>query len=169
MPNFQWAGYVGDAYALAEPDAGAPLTPYSLDDARKSGKRYAMVNIAEFLCPGCNQSAIEIGASGAAVAQAGGVVIEVLMTKGLYQIASEGDLHSWVTQSNHTLHVTAMKDPDGSSGTPTSTALGRRDQVFIIDLTTMKVVQAITGAVFANPGMNSGGLGLAAMHTLLGK
>jgi hypothetical protein len=165
MPNMQWIGYVNDAADALS--TTKPYVSYSLDDARKSGKKYAMVNIAEFQCPGCKQSADEIAAGGAAVVQAGGVVIEVLMTSGFSAIAPKSDLDSWV--QNHMLNVTSVKDPDGSMGTPTYDQMGLRDQAYIIDLSTMSVIQCVTGSIFSNPGNNSGGLGLTAMHTLLGK
>lgn len=167
MPNMQWIGYVDDAAdALA---TTKPYVPYSLDDVRKSGKRYAMINIAEFYCPGCDQSAKDIGMGGAAVVQAGGVVVEVLMTSAFFSIATHPNLDSWVNNSTHMLQVTSVKDPDTSMGTPTFDQMGRRDQAYIIDLSNMTVIQCIDGNTAAVPGMNSGGLGLMAMHTLLGK
>jgi hypothetical protein len=153
MPNMQWIGYVNDAADALS--TTKPYVSYSLDDARMSGKRYAMVNIAEFLCPGCAQSADEISTGGAAVVQAGGVVIEVLMTDAFTSIATQSNLDSWV--QNHMLSVTAVKDPDSSMGTPTYDQMGRRDQAYIIDLTTMNVIQCIDGKA------------LTAMHMLLGK
>ncbi len=51
----------------------------------------------------------------------------------------------------------------------TNNTLGRRDQAYIIDLTTMKVLQYIDGSIVAAGSNNSGALGMAAMHKLLGK
>jgi len=165
MPNMQWIGYVNDAAdALSNTKQ---YVSYSLDDVRKSGARYAMINIAEFSCPGCAQSADELSSGGAAVVQAGGVVVEVLMTAGFGPIATQMNLNSWV--QNHMLSVTSVKDADGPSVSPTYEQMGRRDQAYIIDLSTMTVIQCIDGNVAPVPGMTSGGLAMTAMHTLLGK
>jgi len=176
LPNTSWIGYDDEAAnALATTE---PYAAYSLGDAfsnaRKSGKRYAMLNVAEFDCPGCQKSAGELGAvgdsgvsAGAAVVQAGGVVIEVLETAGFVDIATEADLQSWV--SKYSLMVTTVEDP-GASGTPSPSLafFGQREQAYIIDLTTMKILQYIDGDI-TGVGATSGGLAMTAMHQLLGK
>jgi len=91
LPNVTWMGYAdesGTALASTEPYAAYSLGDVYAD-ARKSGKRYAMINVAEFDCPGCQQSATLLGtvddagvSAGASVEQAGGIVIEVLETNG---------------------------------------------------------------------------------------
>ena len=159
----QWIGY-------ADPTASAiattePYAAYTLDDARKSGAHYAMINLAESLCPGCQKSAGEMKTSGAAVVQAGGVVIEVLETTGFTAQATQTSLQQWINK--YSLPVTTVKDPDGT-GTPTLNALGHREQAYIIDLTTMKILQIIQGDE-SGLGSTSGGLAMTAMHTLLGK
>ncbi len=173
IKNLSWMGYVdnaGDALATSK-----PYVSYSLldlyNEAHVSGKKYAMINIAEFLCPGCQNSATEMGSAtdggdtaGASIDRAGGILIEVLMTN-TGGAPTKANLDSWVDKYN--LQFTAMVDLDPSL--PTNNTLGRRDQAFIIDLTTMKVLQDITGNIFAAGGANSGPLGMAAMHTLLGK
>jgi hypothetical protein len=163
ITNLQWIGYVDDAADAVA--STKPYVSYSLDDARKSGKKYAMVNLAETDCPGCQKSAGEIAAGGASVVQAGGVVIEVLMTTGFIAQASKSDLDGWVAK--YKLPVTTVKDPDGT-GTATYTALGQREQAYIIDLSTMKIVKVIAGDI-SGIGATSGGLGMTEMHTLLGK
>jgi len=46
FPNLQWQGYVNEtAMGLASEQ---PFVPYSMDDVRKSGKRYALVHASEF-------------------------------------------------------------------------------------------------------------------------
>jgi hypothetical protein len=158
-----WIGYVDDAatgVATSEPYVG-----YSLDDARKSGKHYAMINLAESYCPGCQKSAGEIASGGPAVVQAGGVVIEVLETTGFTTQATQSGLQAWVNK--YSLPVTTVKDPDGT-GTATLNALGGREHAYIVDLTTMKIVDVISGDI-TGIGATSGGLGLTEMHTLLGK
>jgi hypothetical protein len=174
IPNLKWMGYVdnaGDALASSK-----PYVSYSLldlyNEAHVSGKKYAMINIAEFDCPGCQNSATLMGASadagvtaGASVDQAGGILIEVLMTAGFVAPPTKANLDSWVSKYN--LHFTTVADLDTSL--PTNNTLGRRDQAYIIDLTTMKVLQYINGSIVAAGSNNSGALGMAAMHTLLGK
>jgi hypothetical protein len=165
IQNMTWIGYrndLADAISTTKPYAS-----YSLDDARKSGKRYAMVNVAEFYCPGCAQSAMDFQASGKAVVDAGGVLIEVLETTGFTAKASMSDLNAWVNK--YSLVITTVKDPDTATGTPSLDYFGRRDQAYIIDLTTMKILQYINGNIGPTSGMNSGPLGMTAMHTLLGK
>jgi hypothetical protein len=170
IPNLSWTGYVDDtADALA---TTKPYGAYSLLDvynaARVSGKKYLMINIAEFLCPGCQNSATEMGMAsggGASVDQAGGVLIEVLMTNGFSTPPTKANLDSWVSKYN--LSFTVMADLDAAL--TTSNTLGRRDQAYIIDMTTMKVLQYIDGSIIAAGSNNSGALGMAAMHKLLGK
>ncbi len=156
-------GYVDDA-ADAIATTKSYIT-YSLDDARKSGMHYAMLNLAETDCPGCQKSAGELATGGPSVVTAGGIVIEVLETTGFTTQASKSDLTAWVNK--YSLPVTSVKDPDGT-GTPTHMALGQREQAYIIDLTTMKIVQIIAGDI-TGAGATSGGKAMIAMHTLLGK
>lgn len=170
IPNLTWMGYVdnsGDALATTK-----PYVMYSLldlyNDAHASGTKYAMINIAEFDCPGCQNSAMEMGAStngGASVDQAGGILIEVLMTAGFVAAPTMSDLDSWVGKYNLSFTVVA----DLSTALTTNNTLGRRDQAYIIDLTTMKILQYIDGSIVADGNNNSGALGMAAMHKLLGK
>ena len=158
-----WTGYVdepADAIATTK-----PYITYSLDDARKSGKHYAMLNLAETFCPGCQKSAGEMQMGGAAVVSAGGIMIECLETTGFTTQASKTDLTTWVNK--YSLPITAVKEVDGM-GTPTLMALGQREQAYIIDLTTMKILQIIAGDI-SGIGATSGGKGMAAMHVLLGK
>ena len=171
IPNLTWMGYVDDAA-----DAVAttkPFRSYSLNDvyndAHVSGKRYAMINLAEFLCPGCQHSAMELMSGGQAVVQAGGVVVEVLMTDGFTTAAKMNDaglndVTAWVDK--YMLDVTTVGDFNAS--TPTLNTLGRRDQAYIVDLTTMTVLQYINGSTSAVTN-NSAALAMTAMHTLLGK
>jgi hypothetical protein len=170
IPNLSWMGYVDEtADALA---TTKPYVAYSLldayRDAKVSGKKYLMVNVAEFICPWCQNSAMEMGMSpggGASVDQAGGQLIEVLMTVDFSSAPTMANLESWVNKYN--LSFTVMADTDPSL--PTNNTLGRRDQAYIIDLTTMKVLQYIDGSIVADGNNNSGALGMAAMHKLLGK
>jgi hypothetical protein len=165
LPNVTWIGYDDEAAnALATTE---PYAAYTLDQARRSGKHYAMINVAEFDCPGCRNSATELGAGSADVVHAGGVVIEVLETTGFVTQASMTDLSTWVT--TYGLYNTTVKDPD-DAGTASLNFFGRRDQAYIVDLTTMKILQYIDGSIVAAPtgSLNSAGLAMQAMHTLLG-
>jgi hypothetical protein len=164
IPDMQWIGYVDPTASVVA--TTEPYASYSLDDARKSGAHYAMINLAESLCPGCQKSAGEIQTGGAAVVQAGGVVIEVLETTGFTAKATQTSLQQWINK--YSLPVTTVKDPDSASGTPSLTTLGHREQAYIVDLTTMKVVEVISGDE-TGLGATSGGLGLTAMHKWLGK
>lgn len=46
FPNLQWVGYVDDAADVVA--TSEPFGPYSMDDARKSGKPYAFVHVSDF-------------------------------------------------------------------------------------------------------------------------
>lgn len=161
IANMHWIGYRNDAADAVS--TTKPYAAYSLDDARLSGKRYAMINLAESLCPGCQKSAGEMADEGAAVNAAGGLVIEVLETTGFFAQASKGSLDAWVNK--YGLPVTVVKDLDGS-GTPTMDALGGREHAYIIDLATMKILKIITGDN-TGLGATSGGLGMAELRRLL--
>ncbi|MGH7294503.1 MAG: redoxin domain-containing protein, partial [Polyangiaceae bacterium] len=163
ITNMSWIGYVDDAA-----DAVAttkPYVAYTLDDARQSGKHYAMINLAELDCPGCQKSAGELQTGAAAVVDAGGVVIEVLETAGFTKQATQANLQAWINK--YSLPITTVKDPDGT-GTVTLNALGGREQCYVVDLTTMKILQVIKGDI-TGIGATSGGLCMTQMHTLLGK
>ena len=162
----QWIGYVDPtANAVATTE---PYVMYSLDDARKSGAHYAMIHLAETDCPGCQTAATQLEASAAAVVQAGGVMIEVLETTGFFTQATQTGLQQWI--GSYKLPITSVKDPDGT-GTATLTALGGREHVYIIDLTTMKILDYIAGddAGGGSASQYSADLGMAEMHTLLCK
>jgi hypothetical protein len=169
LPNMTWIGYVNTAADALS--STKPYVMYSLDDVRKSGKRYAMINVAEFVCPGCAQSAMDLESGGASVVAAGGVVVEVLMTSGFSQIASMANLNSWVGE--YMLKVTAVKDldtaPTTADPTPTNNLFGRRDQAYIVDLTTMKIIKFEPGNTISVMNMNSAYEAMTDMHTLLGK
>ncbi len=163
IANMTWIGYRDDAAdALA---TTKPYATYSLDDARKTGLHWAMINLAETSCPGCQKSAGEIATGGKAVVDAGGVVIEVLETTGFVTQATQSSLDAWVNK--YMLPVTSMKDPDGT-GTATYDALGMREQAYVIDLTTMTIYDIIQGDI-SGIGATSGGKGMTEMHMLLGK
>ncbi len=156
-----WVGYqnpTADAVSTTK-----PYGAYSLGDAHASGKRYALVNLAESLCPGCQKSAKEFNTGAKAVLDVGGLVIEVLETTGFTKQPAKSDLDAWVNK--YALPVTAVKDPD-SAGTATLTALGPREHAYIIELATMKIVEVITGDN-TGIGATSGGKGLASLKTLL--
>jgi hypothetical protein len=162
----KWIGYVDPtANAVATTE---PYVAYSLDDARKSGAHYAMIHLAETDCPGCQMAATQLEASAAAVVQAGGVMIEVLETTGFVTQASQTGLQQWI--GSYKLPITSVKDPDGT-GTATLTALGGREHVYIIDLTTMTILDYITGDDAGGGAATaySADLGMTEMHTLLGK
>jgi hypothetical protein len=174
MPNLSWNGYVdntADALAMSK-----PYVSYSMldlyNDAHKSGIKYGMINLAEFDCPGCQNSATAFGTSpdggdteGASVDHAGGILIEVLMTSGFVSPPTKANLDSWIMKYN--LHFTTVADL--STALTTNNTLGRRDQAYIIDLTTMKLLKYETGNIGPAGTGNSGPEGMADMHMYLGK
>lgn len=72
----------------------------------------------------------------------GAIVIEVLETKAI-SAPTQSDLNAWIT--SHKLPVTSMIDAP-SSPLATYTALQRREQGWIVDLSTMKIVKKYTGS-----------------------
>jgi hypothetical protein len=78
------------------------------------------------------------------VADAGGLVIEILATKGFTagSAPAKADLDAWI--DSFKLPVTTVMDPPGT-GTPTFNAIGPRETSYIVDLKTMKIVKRITG------------------------
>jgi len=183
--NAPWMGYVDDnANQLATME---PYVAYSFADAFKyaqqNNKKYLMVNVAEFTCPGCGESAAIMSQTGdagvtqaAAVVQAGGMVIEVLESANFVAVPTQMQLQTWISdptaaQGAHALYVTTVADAPSSSGTPSWSFFGRRDQAYIVDLTTMKIIKYIDGNIGPTAGGtgNSGPQAMAYMHMLLGK
>jgi hypothetical protein len=181
----KWMGYVDDnANALASTE---PYVTYSFADAfnyaQQNGKKYLMVNVAEFTCPGCGESAAIMSVTddagvpaAAAVVHAGGMLIEVLESANFTGVPTQMQLQTWISdptaaQGRHALWVTTVADPPSSSGTPSWNFFGRRDQAYIVDLTTMKIIKYIDGNIGPTTGGtgNSGPQAMSYMHTLLGK
>jgi hypothetical protein len=164
-----------------------PYVSYSFADAfnyaQQNGKKYLLVNVAEFACGGCNESAAQMSAindagvpAAAAVVHAGGMFIEVLESVNFTAAATQMQLQTWILeptapQGPHALWVTTVGDPPSSTGMPSWGFFGRRDQAYIVDLTTMKIIKYINGSTGPTPGgtSNSAPQAMAYMHTLLGK
>ena len=165
ITDMQWIGYVDPT--ASEVATSEPYVVYSLNDARTSGAHYAMIHLAETECPGCQMAATQLEAGGAAVVQAGGVMIEVLETTGFIATASQTDLEQWI--GKYQLPITSVKDP--GTATVTLDTLGRREQAYIIDLTTMKILDVFVGNTDGGGAATSYSAeqGMAEMHTLLGK
>jgi hypothetical protein len=82
------------------------------------------------------------------VVDAGGVVVEVLQTSGFAEPTVD-QLDAWI--NTYDLGVTSVIDRDPDAETETFTALGDREQVFIVDLSTMAVVYQFDGNNFGTP------------------
>ena len=76
-----------------------------------------------------------------------GVIIEVLETK-IGSNPARSDLDAWI--NSYKIPVTSMKDPDNAPNA-TFNALGIRETVFIVDLSTMKILTVINGSVSGVP------------------
>ena len=183
--NAPWMGYVDDnanQLATMEPYVAYSFA-YAFKYAQQNNKKYLMVNVAEFTCPGCGESAAIMSQTGdagvtqaAAVVQAGGMVIEVLESANFVAVPTQMQLQTWISdptaaQGAHALYVTTVADAPSSSGTPSWSFFGRRDQAYIVDLTTMKIIKYIDGNIGPTAGGtgNSGPQAMAYMHMLLGK
>jgi hypothetical protein len=77
----------------------------------------------------------------------GAIVVEVLETKA-GSAPVQSDLNAWIT--SHKLPVTSMIDAP-SSPLGTYKALQRREQGWIVDLSTMKIVKKYTGSTDGSP------------------
>jgi hypothetical protein len=97
------------------------------------------------------------------VVDAGGVVVEVLEYD--FTMATKAELDAWVNA--YKLPITSVKDPDNNQG-ETVTLLDHREHVYIIDLSTMKIMQVYTGSL-AGIGPPSVDAAMSMMHTLLGQ
>jgi hypothetical protein len=79
---------------------------------------------------------------GKSVDDAGGAVVEILAENSIGGTAAKSDLDAWITA--YSLTVTSMRDADGSASA-SHNALGIRESAFIVDLSTMKIVQMVPG------------------------
>lgn len=70
-------------------------------------------------------------------------MIQILETRALAPPV-KNDLDAWV--NTYKLTITALMDPPGV-GTRTLDTYGRRENAFIVDLKTMKIVQKISGSI----------------------
>ena len=95
---------------------------------------------------------------------AGGIVIEILETKFGGAVA-KGDLDTWV--NTYKIPTTSVMDPPGT-GTKTFDTWGRRENTFIVDLKTMKILKKISGSI-AGIGDSSVKTGVAFILPLLAK
>lgn len=95
---------------------------------------------------------------------AGGTVIEILESTALAP-SSKSDLDAWINAVG--LQVTSLKDPDGTSTTVTLNTYGIRETVFLVDLSTMKIVDKYNGSL-AGAGTSSIGQAIPTFLMLLG-
>jgi hypothetical protein len=112
----------------------------------------------------------------ASVVQAGGMFIEVLESVNFATAPTQMQLQTWISEPTapsgpHALWVTTVGDQPMSTGLPSYAFFGRRDQAYIVDLTTMKIIKYILGNTGPTPGGtgNSAPQAMAYMHMLLGK
>lgn len=75
---------------------------------------------------------------------AGGEVVQILESRALGP-ASRADLDAWLT--NYPMVTTTVIDTPPGSGTKTLSTYGQREQIFIVELSTMKIVKKISGSV----------------------
>jgi hypothetical protein len=89
-----------------------------------------------------------LAARGKLVVDAGGVVVEILQTSAFAE-PTEEQLDNWI--NTYDIGVTSVIDRDPDAETETFTALGDREQVFILDVSTMTVVYQFDGNNFGTP------------------
>jgi hypothetical protein len=95
---------------------------------------------------------------------AGGTVIEILESTGLGP-STKADLDAWINAVS--LKVTSLKDPDDAGTTVTLDTYGIRETVFLVDLSTMKIVDKYNGSL-AGAGTSAVGQAIPTFLMLLG-
>ena len=85
---------------------------------------------------------------------AGGVAVEILETN-VFREPTQAELDTWIDTFGLTITSVIDRDPDAQ--TETFTALGVREQIFIVDLSTMTIVYQFSGDVTgqATPSANA--------------
>lgn len=144
FPPLVWDGFVNEsAVGLA---TTKPFVPYSMDDVRKTCRKYALVHNSEFTCPGCKNSADWLGTKGGGkqVVDAGGVVVELLQSNN-FNPSNQTALETWILA--YDLTVTSLIDASTADPNQTETALGIRETTWIVDLETMKILNKFSGSI----------------------
>jgi hypothetical protein len=91
-----------------------------------------------------------LAAQGKQVVDAGGVVVEVLQTYSRPSGTDEPNLMNLTTWADtHSLTVTSVIDRDLDAELETFTYTRRREQAFVVDLSTMRVVFQFAGSTSA--------------------
>lgn len=75
---------------------------------------------------------------------AGGTVVQILESRALGP-AKKADLDAWVTK--YAVVTTTLIDTPAGTGTKTLSVYGQREQIFIVEMKTMKIVKKISGSV----------------------
>jgi hypothetical protein len=91
-------------------------------------------------------------AQGKSVLDAGGTVVQILESYG-GNPATRANLDAWVTK--YAVVTTTLLDTPAGTGTKTLSVYGMREQVFIVEMKTMKIVKKISGSVFGPPAPSS--------------
>lgn len=150
MQNYSFHGYVNDdGTALS---STLTQSDFDLQAVRASGKRYALIHLATYICSGCKSAADDLGQLSLPVQQAGGAVIEALFG---------GDLDAWITAYDLKV-TTAVPEPGGGL----VGGVADREHAFIVELSTMQIVWYGFGS-YATTDNSSAKQGLAEMQTLL--
>jgi hypothetical protein len=104
-----------------------------------------------------------MAAMGKQVLDAGGIIIEILAGGNTGGQPTRQELDAWIT--TYGLTVTTVKDPD-SMPQASLTALVQREHTYIVDLSTMKIVNFFAGTT---TGLTTTGAktGMQMMLTLL--
>ncbi|HEX3596272.1 MAG TPA: hypothetical protein VHU80_14280 [Polyangiaceae bacterium] len=141
LPFLRWQGYVdasGDGGLVSD----GPFSAYSSDDMRRSGKRLALLHVADFDCPGCNHAVTVLATGAHAVEERGALVVEVLGSFEFTNAADRKHLDAWI--GAYDLTMTSVIDAPGHPLT-TLNDVGVRETALVVDPTTMRVVFRMTG------------------------
>ena len=105
-----------------------------------------------------------MAAMGKQVLQAGGIIIEILAGGQFGGQPTRQELDAWIT--TYALPITTVKDPD-SMPQASLKALVQREHTYIVDLSTMKIVNYFAGTT-TGIGTTGAMMGMQTMLTLLG-
>jgi len=105
-----------------------------------------------------------MAAMGKQVLDAGGIIIEILGGGNTGGQPTRQELDAWITTYN--LPVTTVKDPD-SMPQASLQALVQREHTYIVDLSTMKIVNFFAGTT-TGIGTTGAKMGMQTMLQLLG-
>jgi hypothetical protein len=120
----------------------------TFEQLRAQGENYAIVHTATIWCPSCRSAAEDFAARGDEIAAQGAVLLELVLEGNSSALPTDVELSTWVATSDLTMATVRPGDAR------TKLVFPSREYVYIIDLSSMKVVWA-KQALFSDPTITS--------------